>query len=906
MTVWKFSDRVSLANGRIPEEDAARQRTTAEAICERLATQPGVILADDVGMGKTFVALAVAVSVIDANRGDQVVVMIPSAVAQKWPTEWAVFKENCLAPGSPIRATEKTVTRGSDFLKLLDDDVASRRHIIFMTHQALASNLNDPWAKLAVIRQAFRYQRNLTTQRQAFPRWAASVLQRTDFTPEVVARLLDAPPDRWRSIWDRMAKTPLDDDPVAASVCRALENVDLSDLRAALERVPLRSGPKLQDRLSALRKELADSIRTVWTNALRNFDTKLPLLILDEAHHVKNPNQLRSLFSGDGALGGVFERMLLLTATPFQLGHQELLSVLDLFGWTHTGPEDLAAYRGRMKDLASCLDRAHAASLRLDQAWSRLGPTDVSDLPANWWNLAADELPESVAGPLGFVAGASARLEDAEAALRPWVIRHSKPRHRTYSPGALAHPRHEGHADVGLPIAADSVLPFLLAARAQAVVSQLGIRDSRKTRAFFADGLASSFEAFLETCDSRDNAKDEADDEASEQAMPEVAWYLDWIKQSLPRDGDARLARHPKVDATVERTLELWRRGEKVLIFCFYRATGRALRKHLSAALTREVVSMGRIALNLPDGSDSEVFEALSRRADTLLASDSRAGRALLDRASEIGLAAGLGIDDAPRFGNIVLRFLRTPSFFVRYVDLVGDDNEAAVVAALERPDDSGEALRQRMDAFARGAAKQTDVEREKLWSALETITTGRHRAGDVDFSSTESSEASDGADGVMLLPDVRLANGETSRELRERLMLTFNTPFLPDVLVASSVMAEGVDLHRNCRHVIHHDLDWNPSTLEQRTGRVDRIGSKALACGLPIEVYEPYVSGTQDEKQYRVVKDRDKWFGVLMGGRMPASEWDSDRVAERLPLPLELERRLSLDLAIHRAEPMA
>ena len=45
--------------------------------------------------------------------------------------------------------------------------------------------------------------------------------------------------------------------------------------------------------------------------------------------------------------------------------------------------------------------------------------------------------------------------------------------------------------------------------------------------------------------------------------------------------------------------------------------------------------------------------------------------------------------------------------------------------------------------------------------------------------------------------------------------MLAFNTPFFPEVLVASSVPREGGDLH-------HHDLSGNPSALEQRTGRIE------------------------------------------------------------------------------------
>ena len=42
-------------------------------------------------------------------------------------------------------------------------------------------------------------------------------------------------------------------------------------------------------------------------------------------------------------------------------------------------------------------------------------------------------------------------------------------------------------------------------------------------------------------------------------------------------------------------------------------------------------------------------------------------------------------------------------------------------------------------------------------------------------------------------------AYGGTRREDRERLITVFNTPFAPDILVASSVMGEGIDLHQEC-----------------------------------------------------------------------------------------------------------
>jgi superfamily II DNA/RNA helicase len=117
--------------------------------------------------------------------------------------------------------------------------------------------------------------------------------------------------------------------------------------------------------------------------------------------------------------------------------------------------------------------------------------------------------------------------------------------------------------------------------------------------------------------------------------------------------------------------------------------------------------------------------------------------------------------------------------------------------------------------------------------------------------------------------------------------------------LIASAVLAEGVDLHLNCRYVIHHDLCWNPSTLEQRTGRVDRIGAKAEKSHRSIEIYLPYVGGTQDEKMYRVVMDRERWFKVVMGEELKTDTATVERLAARIPLPLSLAEKLAFRLEV-------
>ena len=53
-----------------------------------------------------------------------------------------------------------------------------------------------------------------------------------------------------------------------------------------------------------------------------------------------------------------------------------------------------------------------------------------------------------------------------------------------------------------------------------------------------------------------------------------------------------------------------------------------------------------------------------------------------------------------------------------------------------------------------------------------------------------------------------------------------FNDPLHPvRVLVATDAAAEGLNLQRTARYLLHFDCPWNPSRIEQRNGRIDRHG---------------------------------------------------------------------------------
>ena len=61
----------------------------------------------------------------------------------------------------------------------------------------------------------------------------------------------------------------------------------------------------------------------------------------------------------------------------------------------------------------------------------------------------------------------------------------------------------------------------------------------------------------------------------------------------------------------------------------------------------------------------------------------------------------------------------------------------------------------------------------------------------------------------------------------RQEALTKFADPRGPSILLSSEVGSEGIDL-QFCRIVVNYDLPWNPMRVEQRIGRVDRLGQKA------------------------------------------------------------------------------
>jgi ERCC4-related helicase len=818
-------------------------------------------------------------------------------------------------------------------MRLLDDQVGERCHLVFLAQGAMSRSQTDKWIRLALIAEALRrHGRGKATRlilvKNQIHRFLAELLwsigdeRAHDWGEELWQRLLRDYPETWKETYNKAARAErrLSDDPVPESVVQALRQIDLKSLADALKHMPVRargSDERLSDRLSVARRALRQVEEQLWRKLLAQARWRSPLLVMDEAHHLKNPRtslarQLQSpelehdLRTGDGAMAHAFDRMLFLTATPFQLGHLELVRVLQRFGDVRWNANELGApedFQASLSELGKRLTESQRSAIALQRCWSRLRPEDSGDGGdvAVWWTQLLHSSRESLTSHQRAVVDAydvaKSCREAAEMALRPWIVRHNKGSHWADTK-IIRRKRVDGAAVAGqqvlsgLTIPSQQLLPFFLAARSAVKPGQ----------DLLGEALCSSYEAFRFTRQNRDAAKDEQE-EAHEfdVDLAHGRWYLGEFDRALERcSGSA----HPKMHATVRKVVDLWEAGEKVLVFAFYRHTCRALRIHISREIEKRIllIAQQRLGSTEQPNEAEEVGRSIERIQSRYFDDvDSPGRRALDDALREVLYTRERALEEAQLVGDhreelvdVMRRFLRVATTLARCFPLSELDSlepAEAVKRTLDYADASEVSWRRKFEGFIEFLTDQCSTDERKLYlEAARRTQTGGIRVEAEDEDTDEEAR-------TVTLANVQVATGTTRRETRARLMRAFNTPFFPDILVCSEVMGEGVDLQRFCRHVIHHDLAWNPSSIEQRTGRIDRLGCKAEG-RQPIVVYLPYLAGTADERQYQVMSDRERWFRVVMGQKEVA-QLITRESSSAIPLPDEVANELSFDLGI-------
>jgi SNF2 family DNA or RNA helicase len=84
-------------------------------------------------------------------------------------------------------------------------------------------------------------------------------------------------------------------------------------------------------------------------------------------------------------------------------------------------------------------------------------------------------------------------------------------------------------------------------------------------------------------------------------------------------------------------------------------------------------------------------------------------------------------------------------------------------------------------------------------------------------------------------------------------------------LLLCTESASEGLNL-QTCGVLFNYDMPWNPMRVEQRIGRIDRIGQKFSK----VRIHNFYYDGTVEAKVYLKLRDRIKAFTTVVGNLQP------------------------------------
>ena len=105
---------------------------------------------------------------------------------------------------------------------------------------------------------------------------------------------------------------------------------------------------------------------------------------------------------------------------------------------------------------------------------------------------------------------------------------------------------------------------------------------------------------------------------------------------------------------------------------------------------------------------------------------------------------------------------------------------------------------------------------------------------------------------------------GSTGRDQRKAVQEDFcNVPEVL-VLIATDAASEGINLQRATNLMINYDLPWNPNRLEQRFGRIHRIGQKDI-CWL----WNMVAGSTREGEVYKRLLEKLEIARKALGGRV-------------------------------------
>lgn len=732
------------------------QKASLLAIAERLP-QNGVILADEVGMGKTRVAACLALAV--QRAGGRVAILVPPGLGYQWNEE----------------------------LRQVGMQVPPLLRTFFQYLEAWSDPENlRPWFDQSILVISHKFT-NWRLGENAVP-WRWQML------PEVYACWQKMNCNRWpRGYHDYLER-----------------NGD-EWVQAAAQHIAKYNGGRLDDILTTVvwNDELLDGanyskgekfrplLEQVVGLGLGFFD----LIIIDEAHKARGMETCLSTLLERVVQPSACARRLAMTATPIELHNEQWKQML----------QRLQVKTPIIQNITKSINNYQQAVDNL-----RLRPNEKDCRQA--------------------FATAS---EACQNALSPYLLRRDKREEESII--AFQHLSGEGYYAYRswepIEIAPSGQTPVwkeaICAAEAMSFCARSHRNDENAAQNRNANtvrltvanghGLAAMVDHILE----EENIE-------PVQAQNKRAARLDWWLKVLGRtfaNGDDALFSHPAILAAVNRIEEISKAGEKVLVFGRFNRPLQALVRLLNAremlrsldegrqwpqSIVREeeIVAVAAAWSQLNKKKEFNLIklnEVLKKQYTKLENQRSDYPEKLMGKLKE-------GLSEEERYSKFFNEFQsdkEIKKYLIRAMQqMIGLD-----LTGLE-PADCAQAFMELMDAAGEpekvidivGDREEAEEDSSPDWeSILQRLVT---EYSDEDYGGRAKY--------------ARFMSGQTEMPGRRFLQAAFNSKRSSlKVLVAQSMVAqEGLNLHRACRNVLILHPVWNPGTLEQQIGRIDRIES--------------------------------------------------------------------------------
>lgn len=817
----------------------------------------GVVIADEVGMGKTRIAVALARSVIRA--GGRVVILVPPGLGFQWQDE---LRDGGVEAPALLRSIWK-------FLEVWMPEPSVEkpwfeRDVVLVSHAFTNWRLGEGsgawrWALLPAVYAWWRkltdgrFPRGFHTQERLDDRWAQVAVRAARSITEAVHCLPEEHPSR-RLIDDLCAKTPW----------------------------PGAMDPTEYGSNQLLRPWLESAVGL----GLGAFD----LVIIDEAHKSRGDESGLSRMLDRVVVPNDAARRLAMTATPVELDASQWHQTLERIGVNGVGHSDVEGdifrrYAAACAQVRQCPNNPEARDGY--RAFARLFQHALSP-----YLLRRDKRE------LHCVQTFSERSGDPPHAYRQ-----------------------ELEISVDTATLDPAWRQAVCAAEALSLVTHLVDDPvSKRLRltignghgiAALLDTVKQDAERDRQQLDLEAKMGEKAPDSSRARGPDKRKQRTEWWKNVIGTAfsaADNPLFDHPAILAAVDAIEDVTRSGEKVLVFGRFTLPLLTLMGVLNARAMLRALDTGELwAQSKVHDDEWPAIQAAHRQ----LHRQGEADRAVLDRQLErqyrklelrrrdsrtdLLELLEIGLKDG-RARQVFQAFRRSVAEHVG----VGESPLALVAKALHALTGLGsedrsatrlaaafaeliEAVCERGEGDEVADGKLNEDEAMSLWGLLQARLAN-------EYNRTEGGFA-------------RLMYGGTPPDTRRLLQLAFNRPHSnPRVLVAQSVVGrEGLNLHRACKTVVLLHPEWNPGVVEQQVGRVDRVGSlweKALEEALntqvvgehlPRIVVRPVVfRGTYDERNWDVLRERwddlrAQLHGVVISPRLGEAAGLSNSLIEEI-----------------------